>query len=326
MNTKLLYSLLAIESESHDSTAMENFILVYARRRRWDIATDALGNIYLTKGKAAVYPCIVAHMDTVHAITGEPIVPVTINGKVTGMYASNMRQTGIGGDDKCGIYAALEIMGKLPACKVALFVDEEVGCLGSSDCDMSFFNDCAFVLQADRRSASDFVTSIGGRPLASAEWLEAIAPLLKGSGYTHCAGAMTDVQALRDNGIGICCANLSAGYYRPHEDSEYIILEDLDRVTQLMLAICRTHGHQRWAFVPPAKVAPRVQAWQGGYTMQGGQWQRSAPEPVASNSRPAGMPRSIWRDLREEAAYREERERRLAEAWPMEPDDDWHNK
>ena len=139
MNTKLLYSLLAIESESHDSSVMEAFILSYARRRRWDIATDHLGNIYLTKGRAEVFPCIVAHMDTVHAITGESITPVTIEGRVTGMHASTMQQTGIGGDDKCGLYCALEIMGKLPACKAAFFVDEEVGCLGSSAADMDFF-------------------------------------------------------------------------------------------------------------------------------------------------------------------------------------------
>jgi putative aminopeptidase FrvX len=329
MNTKLLYSLLAIESESHDSRQMEDFILKYARRRRWDISTDALGNIYLTKGQADVYPCIVAHLDTVHAITGEPIVPVTIDGKVTGMHASTMAQTGCGGDDKCGIYAALQIMSKLPACKAVLFTDEEVGCLGSSECDISFFSDAAFVLQADRRGSSDFVTSIGGRPLASAEWLEAIAPLVKAHGFSHCAGAMTDVQALRDNpAFGLSCCNLSAGYHNPHSEGEFIVLSELDNVTQLMLAICRKHGAQRWPFIAPAKPAYKAPAWQGGYTMQGGQWQRSAPEPVAKTGRPAGMPRSIWRDLREEAAYREERQRQLAEAFPYEPDDDddWRNK
>lgn len=323
MNTKLLYSLLSIESESHDSTEMEAFILSYARRRRWDIATDHLGSIYLTKGQADVYPCIVAHVDTVHAITGESITPVTIDGRVTGIHASTMQQTGIGGDDKCGIFAALEIMGKLPACKVALFVDEEVGCLGSSAADMTFFFDCAFVLQADRRGSSDFVTSIGGRPMSSIEWQKAIKPLLNAHGYKPSTGAMTDVEALRDNGLGVCAANLSAGYHNPHQDTEYIVLAELDNVTKLMLAICRTQGHKRWAYTPPEKVRA---AWVGGWTKDtSGQWTRTAPEP-STDSRPKGMPRSIWRDLREEAAYREERQRRLAEAWPMEPDEYYGDK
>lgn len=317
MNTKLLFSLLAIESESHDSREMEDFVIRYARRRRWAVDQDAIGNIYITKGSAEVYPCIVAHLDTVHAITGEPIVPVVINGKVTGMHASTMQQTGIGGDDKCGLYAALEIMGKLSACKVALFVDEEVGCLGSSDADMSFFADCAFVLQADRRGSSDFVTSISGRPLASAAWLEAIAPLVKAHGYSPCSGAMTDVQALRDNpDFGLSCCNLSAGYHNPHQDNEYIVLSELDNVTKLMLAICRTHGGQRWLFVPPKKAAPVTSSI--GWTLKNGQWQR----PETQEKRPSGMPRSIWRDLREEAEYREEQKRLLAESWPCDPWDD----
>ena len=330
MNKKLLYSLLAIESESHDSREMEAFILRHARRRRWDVSTDHLGNIYITKGRADVYPCVVAHMDTVHAIMGEPIVPVEIAGKVTGMHASNMAQTGIGGDDKCGIYAALQVMAKLPACKAAFFVDEEVGCLGSSDCDMLFFADCAFVLQADRRGNSDFVTAIGGRPLASDAWLSAVAPLLNAHGFSPCAGAMTDVQALRDNGVGICCANLSAGYHNPHSDGEFIVLSELDNVTKLMLNICRTHGAQRWLYVPPAKAAPSPAAWwtqkadrQWARGTSGG-WTLEPTPPPPTNRRPRGMPRSVWRDLREEAAYREERQRLLAESWPydLEEEDD----
>jgi len=329
MNTKLLYSLLEIESESHDSQEMESFILAYARRRRWDIATDQLGNIYLTKGQADVYPCVVAHMDTVHAITGEPIVPVVIGDKVTGMHASNMSQTGCGADDKCGIYCALEIMGKLPACKAAFFVDEEVGCLGSSDCDISFFSDASFVLQADRRGSSDFVTSISGRPLASDAWLSAVAPLLNAHGFKPCAGMMTDVQALRDSpDFGICSANLSAAYYNPHSDGEYIVLSELDNTFKLMLAICRTHGAKRWPYTPPAKGAPSAAAWWQQKTDKqwvrnsSGGWTLEPTPPPQTNRRPSGMPRSIWRDMREEAAYREERQRQLAEAFPFDPEED----
>jgi hypothetical protein len=330
MNTKLLYQLLSIESESHDSSEMESFILRYAKRRKWTVDVDRLGNIYLTKGQADVCPCVVAHMDTVHRITGEPITPVTIDGKVTGMHASTMSQTGCGGDDKCGIYAALECMSKLPACKAVFFVDEDVGCLGSSDADMGFFTtNCAFVLQADRRGSSDFVTAIGGIPLASAEWLKAITPLLAAHGMTPCSGAMTDVEALRDAGVGICCANMSAGYHNPHQDGEYIVLSELDNVTKLMLAICRQHGGQRWTYTPPPKKA-YVSAWShreitvsGWHRRSNGTWAKGeAPVAPVRTGRPAGMPRTVWRDLREEAAYREARQQQLAEAWPMEPTDD----
>jgi hypothetical protein len=51
---------------------------------------------------------------------------------------------------------------------------------------------------------------------------------------------MTDVLALRDNGVGVSVANMSAGYYNPHQACEYIVLADLERVCALMLDICAT--------------------------------------------------------------------------------------
>ncbi len=51
---------------------------------------------------------------------------------------------------------------------------------------------------------------------------------------------MTDVLALRDNGVGVSVANMSAGYYNPHQACEYIVIADLERVCALMLDICAT--------------------------------------------------------------------------------------
>lgn len=310
MKTELLYDILTIESESHDSTQMEQFLTDYATAQGWQIEPDRLGNLYVTKGNASVYPCLVAHMDTVHSITGEGISIVEIAGKVTGMYASTMQQTGIGGDDKCGIYCALYVLGALPAGKAVFFVDEEVGCLGSSAANMDFFEDCAFILQADRRGGSDFVTSIGGRPLASDEWLEAIRPQMLAYGFKPVAGMMTDVEALRDAGVGICAANMSAGYYNPHQDGEYIDLNELDNVAEMMLDICERYGSERWEYTPPEKVRYTSPAWQVSTS--------AYSTSYSSPRRPRGMPRTVWRDLREEAQYREARQQQLAEAFPYD--------
>jgi hypothetical protein len=149
-----------------------------------------------------------------------------------------MEQTGIGGDDKCGIYAALHCLSSLPCCKVTLFVDEEVGCIGSYTADISFFSDCRFILQADRRGNSDFVTDICG-PLSSPAFLAAVSPIICKHGYKPCSGAMSDVMALAENNVGVSVANMSAGYYNPHEACEYINLVDLANVTAMMLEICK---------------------------------------------------------------------------------------
>jgi len=237
---KLLADILAIQTESFNCGRMQEFLIRHLQQSGADVLQDKAGNIYATKGKSDTYPCLVAHMDTVHSIHDDGfIVPVEINGLITGINPSTMEQTGIGGDDKCGIYAALYCLSKLKSAKAVFFVDEEVGCIGSSDCWMEFFSDCRFVLQADRKGNSDWVNDISG-PLGSAEFQDAVSPYLKKWKYKPCDGLMTDVEALRDGGIGISVANMSAGYYNPHRDTEFICIEDLDNVSAMMLSIC-TH-------------------------------------------------------------------------------------
>jgi tripeptide aminopeptidase len=239
MNTELFYSILQTESESGNQREMADLIRSHCEAKGYAVTSDALGNLYVTSGTAKTYPCIASHMDTVHDIHGHGITLLEINGNLTGFDAVAMRQTGIGGDDKCGIYAALHCLAHLPACKAAFFVDEEIGCVGSESANLAFFHDCRFVLQADRRGNADFVTDISG-PLASSRFAAAVAPLLARHGYSPCKGAMSDVMALRDAGVGISVANMSAGYYNPHQACEYVNLADLAKVCALMLDICAT--------------------------------------------------------------------------------------
>lgn len=208
---------------------------------------DGLGNLYITKGKSPTYPCIVAHMDTVHSLTRGDIEPIEYNGNIAGFDPYTMTQTGIGGDDKCGIWAALVMLHNLKACKVALFVDEEVGCKGSRAADLEFFKDCRFILQADRRNDSwnskaginyDFITSIGGDDISSKDFRKAVKPYLEKWGYTTCSGMMTDVQELIHRDVGVSCANMSAGYFRPHSDKEYINIRCLEKAVGLIYDIC----------------------------------------------------------------------------------------
>ena len=257
----LLKSILEIESETGNCAEMRDFLASLAEMRGWRHSQDEAGNLYVVSGDADSYPCIVAHLDTVHDITGDGIVPVVIGENVTGMNPVTMQQTGIGGDDKCGIYAALYCLQNLPACRAAFFVDEESGCEGSGAADMAFFADCRFVLQADRRGNSDFVTDISG-PLSSSRFQKAVAPLLKRHGYRKSPGGLTDVMQLRDNGIGVSVANMSAGYYNPHTSGEYINLPDLQRACDLMLDICQLPG--RFPFTPPK----RRERWSGFFARE----------------------------------------------------------
>ena len=109
--------------------------------------------------------------------------------------------------------------------KCAFFHSEEIGCVGSRNADMEWFKDVGYCFQGDRRGNSDFVNSISGK-LFSKSFTKKIKPLLSHHGYKITSGAITDVGQLAENGIGVCVANMSCGYYAPHSDQEIVIFED----------------------------------------------------------------------------------------------------
>lgn len=273
----LLYDILRIQSYSRECIDMQNFLVDYADNKGYKIDVDDADNIYLTKGVADTYPCAVAHMDTVHRITKAGIEIAQFVGNDNILFGINpitKKPTGIGGDDKCGIYAALHCMELLPAFKIAFFVDEEIGCLGSSRAEMSFFDDCRFVLQADRRGNNDFVTNICG-PLSSTAFMDDIQPIIKMFGFSFVNGMMTDVEALRDNDIGISVANMSAGYYLPHTDNEFINVTDLENICNMMMEIYETmESVYPFHYVKP-KYDYKMQVYNGGHPKdsRGAWWQ-----------------------------------------------------
>lgn len=314
---KLLYDLLSIPSESGDCAAMQAFLAAHCDAMGYAYYLDMPGNLYVTKGNAVTYPVIASHMDTVHPIEDGGIRPVEIDGAITGINPITMQQTGIGGDDKCGIYAALRCLAELPECKAAFFVDEETGCEGSHQADLTFFSDARYVLQADRRGNSDFVSDING-PLASKAFAKAVRPHLRKHGYAPCSGAMTDVEALRNTGVGVSVANLSAGYYEPHRTHEYIDISDLETAVCLMLAICRGL-EDTYPYTPP-RPRPRKAAWPArsafpNYTpstYQGKYWSADA---AAEEEEDAGRHREAWEDyVREHDLALAEAERALSDA------------
>ncbi len=107
----------------------------------------------------------------------------------------NRRQEGLGADDKNGIWVALKSLERYDILKVALFVSEEVGCIGSGEADLSFFDDCRFVIGVDRKGRNDLVTEINWMSLCSDEFLRDIDA--ERFGYRQASGLITDVGALK---------------------------------------------------------------------------------------------------------------------------------
>ena len=74
---ELLKKLYKVYSPSGKERAMIKFIWNYTRRiPGTKIETDITGNLYITKGEAESYPCIVAHLDQVQRLHSKDFMAV----------------------------------------------------------------------------------------------------------------------------------------------------------------------------------------------------------------------------------------------------------
>lgn len=222
---KLLYDLYRISSPSGDEFKMIAFLTSKMEELGAEVYEDRFGNLYATKGISETYPCIVAHMDEVHINKKNGFRVSCVSDMIFGVNTQLKRFSGIGADDKNGIWVALKLLEQFDAIKVAFFVCEEIGCEGSRDCNMNFFDDCRFVLQCDRKGNSDLISNACSTELCSEEFLADID--MDSYGYSEAKGSMTDVYQLKMNGLPVSCCNISVGYYNPHMDEEYTVKEDL---------------------------------------------------------------------------------------------------
>lgn len=190
---------------------------------------DSIGNIIVTKGTTKTYPCIVSHMDTVHDVEDNyKIFYYSKDENDKKLFAKNGKlKGGIGGDDKCGVYACLYMLKNRPSIKAVFFTQEETGCKGSNNIDKTFFDDVRYIIQLDRYGNSDFIDKYMGQKTVSQEFSSEIGKLKKEFGFKSAVGIYTDAINLWDDNVGISCVNISCGFYAPHSVNEYIIINEL---------------------------------------------------------------------------------------------------
>jgi tripeptide aminopeptidase len=252
LDKQLLHNTLSVQSYSRQTDAMQRYIMRFARGVKNTIVVNDGGNIYVTKGNAAVYPCVIAHTDTVHKIIPHFVVNVR-DGVYAGKNRENGEQYGVGGDDKVGIALALHALREFDHVKVAFFRDEEIGCLGTQQADLSFFDDCAFVIQADRKGNSEIVRNVFGVPLYDTLFAAAIASLLPRYGLHETQGMLTDVFMLRRMGLPLSVFNICAGYYDPHTMRETVVYDDVDKTWRFIREVIETMGHRQWVCLSPVE-------------------------------------------------------------------------
>jgi putative aminopeptidase FrvX len=136
---ELLKKVLSVPSKTYREDLMIDFITTWLEKNNIPFYVDQFYNIYATKQTdkdIEYFPCVVSHTDTVHNIDSinvvEEMLPNAQNEIKLSLKAYNNdgNPTGIGGDDKCGIFGCLELLKELPNLKAAFFVAEETGCKG----------------------------------------------------------------------------------------------------------------------------------------------------------------------------------------------------
>lgn len=237
----LLKQLYQINSKSGHEAEIKRFVLDQLANLPLKIEEDHFGNIFVTKGQAEHYPCVAAHLDEVHP----PCVRnVKENDGIIFATDENGERSGIGADDKNGVWIALRLLQSEPILKVAFFVQEEKdgelsGCRGSNACSLAFFDDVDYILQCDRKGSSDMVTfsEKAGVRLCDDDFIPE--NILQKFGFQPVHGGKTDVVALKMRGLPLPCCNLSCGYYNAHKPDEYTVWAELQNALEFVRHIIR---------------------------------------------------------------------------------------
>jgi len=74
INIKRLTDVLSIPSVYGDEDRMRDYLINQLNERNINNYTDKYGNIYAIKGNTEHFPCVIAHIDTVHPITDFTVV------------------------------------------------------------------------------------------------------------------------------------------------------------------------------------------------------------------------------------------------------------
>lgn len=198
-----------------------------------------LSDYFVKEGKAVIegegylyidgdFPVLLtAHLDTVHKELPKQIV------YERGAISSPQ---GIGGDDRCGVYAIMRILKEID-CPVVFCEQEEIGGVGSdlfttSDVfkELVEINKIKYVIDLDRKGKNDAVYySLDNKDFEN---------FIQTEFWKKDFGSFTDICNICPD-LGVAGVNLSVGYYNQHTLGEYVVLADLEKAIEETKALIK---------------------------------------------------------------------------------------
>ena len=186
------------------------------------------GGYILIQGKAPIM--LLAHLDTVHQ---KPVKQIckSPDGNIL------MSPQGIGGDDRCGVYALVKAHEASPIKPWLLFTcDEEIGGVGADifaeehnkgrlpkDLDT-----LKLLIEIDRKGSRDAVYYDCDN--------QEFEKYITSKGFVTAFGSFSDISIVAPE-LGVAAVNLSSGYYNAHTLHEYINRKQLEAVIQKVIGI-----------------------------------------------------------------------------------------
>jgi putative aminopeptidase FrvX len=254
-----LKEVLSVPTHSGDESRMIKYLVEVLEGKGYDYEVDSMGNIFVTKGETEFFPLFIAHTDTVHRVNENLTIKEYIhNGTrhenkvaLTGYDSTTNEPSGCGGDDKCGVYLALEMLDTLENVKAAFFISEEIGCVGSKaavQTNPEFFKNVGYAIQYDSPEGDSLSSTLMGKYLfeSSPEFTELVGGTIKEAGITKWAThPYTDIWPLLEK-FDFCCLNLAAGYYRYHTKNEYVIVDDVQNGYDLGMKLYGILGENKY--------------------------------------------------------------------------------
>jgi putative aminopeptidase FrvX len=269
-----LTEILSVPSYSGEEDRMIKYLKGVLDSKGYEYTVDEQENIYITKGVSEAYPLFVAHTDTVHRVNENLRIKEYIHNDgrhvdalaLRGYDMETNQPSGCGGDDKCGVYLALEMLDTLENVKVALFISEEIGCVGSRGAvktNPEFFSNVGYAIQYDSPEGNSLSSTLMGEYLfeGSNVFTDKVGGLIREHGITKWERhPFTDVYSLME-AFDFCCLNLAAGYYRYHTRDEYVIVDDVQNGYNLGLKLFEVLGENKY-------VRPKGKKWEPTHNRQ----------------------------------------------------------
>lgn len=181
----------------------------------------------LVPGEAPVL--LVAHLDTVHR---QQVETICWSSKIW------MSPQGIGGDDRCGVFALVSIHEKAKKKPWLLFTcGEEIGGVGANSFIEALYKDNELM---ETMRSMKLIIELDRKGKDEAVYYDCYCPELEG--YITSKGFHTDIGSYSDivdiaPVLGVAAVNLSCGYYNAHTEHEYIVLPELEHTIKVVTEI-----------------------------------------------------------------------------------------